>query len=546
MKRAIAYLRKSTDLQETSLEQQRENVLLFAKEHSIEVVECFAEEACGENVEGRSQFRRMIECCKSQQSFQYVLVYDISRWGRFENPKESVYWEVEVERTGKRVVFVSEGFKEESIGTSITNFVKSAEASEYLKNIRRQTVRGMIYNAKQGFWMGGRPPYGYNRAIVENGKITEVLPEGRQKSIKSQKIKLVINKKQAKVIKTIFVMFAKQGLTVHSITTFLNQSQYIPPRGSMWTKSSLWRILHNDAYIGTLVYNRENRHRRHGKHKYNAKDKWVMVEDAHEPIVPVELWEGVQARTKQAFVGGRFLTRGNRPESSYLLSGLIKCGNCGTNFHGSRYHRKHVITRIYRCGGYNMYGNTVCTRWEVHAEELESFVIEHIHNKIDNPRWRAELREELLKVVKITESSTGNRLCELDKEIKELSLKIENWKKAIEKGIELDNAVNIINKYVFQREQLYHEKNRLLAKANKGNYENIAEKMLSYLDDFKGTIDHGTTERKKEFIRLFVKSVTMNPKSKQAKIALYSRPLSDIIGENKQCTLTEEIVYVVS
>jgi DNA invertase Pin-like site-specific DNA recombinase len=543
MKQAIAYLRKSTDLQETSLEQQRENILLFAKEHSIEVIEFFAEEACGENVEGRPQFRSMIDCCKSQQGFQYVLVYDISRWGRFDNPKESVYWEVEVEKTGKRVVFISEGLKEESIGTSITNFVKSAEASEYLKNIRRQTVRGMIYNAKQGFWMGGRPPYEYDRAIVENGKITEVLPEGRQKSIKSQKIKLVINKKQAKVIKTIFVMFAKQGLTVHSIATFLNQSQYIPPRGLMWTKSSLWRILHNDAYIGTLVYNRENRHKRCGKHKYNSKDKWVIVESAHEPIVSIKLWEGVQARTKQAFVGGRFSSKGNRPESNYLLSGLIKCGNCGTNFHGSRYHRKHTITRIYRCGGYNMYGNTVCTRWEVNAGAIEDFVIEYIHKKIDNPGWRAELREELLKVVKVAESSAGNRLHELDKEIKELSLKIENWKKAIDKGIDIDNTVSIINRYVFQREQLYHEKNRLLAKTNKDSCEKIAEKMLSYLDDFKDIIDHGKTERRKEFIRTFVKSIVMDPKSRQAKIVLYSKPLSDIIGEHNQCTPTKEIIY---
>ena len=190
-----------------------------------------------------------------------------------------------------------------------------------------------------------------------------------------------------------------------------------------------------------------------------------------------------------------------------------------------------------------MYGNIVCTRWEVHADELESFVIEYIHNKIDSPEWRAGLKEELLRVVKITESSTDNRLYELDKEIKELSLKIENWKKAIEKGIDLDNTVNIINRYVFQREQLYHEKKRLSAKANKGNCENIAEKMLSYLDNFKDIINHGTAERKKEFIRLFVKSVIMDPKSKQAKIALYSRPLSDIMEENKQCILTEEIIY---
>lgn len=543
MKQAIAYLRKSTDLQEASLEQQKEKILLFAKEHSIKVIEFFAEEACGENVEGRLQFRKMIECCKSQDVFQYVLVYDISRWGRFENPKEAVYWEVEIEKAGKKLVFVSEGFKEDSIGTSITNFVKSAEASEYLKNIRRQTTRGMIYNAKKGFWMGGRPPYGYDRAIVENGKIMEVLPEGRQKSIKDQKIKLVVNKQQAKLVKTIFVMFAKQGLSTNSIVTYLNQSHHSPPRGRLWAKGTLWQMLHNEAYIGTLVYNRENKHKRHGKHKYNPKDKWIIVENAHQPIIPMELWELIQARTKQAFAGGRFLAKGNRPASNYLLSGLIKCGKCGSNFHGSRYHRKYGITRIYRCGGYNMYGNNVCIRWEVKAEQIEDFVISYIRNKIDSSKWRQELGGELLKMVKLAENRSGSRLHELDKEIKELSLKIENWKKAIEKGIELDSAVNIINRYVFQRGQLYQEKSRLLVKASNGSAEKVVGKMLSYLDDFKEIIDHGKPERKKDFIRIFVKDIVMFPNRKQAKITLYRRPKSGIISERKECNLTEEIIY---
>ncbi|UCB56734.1 MAG: recombinase family protein [Candidatus Omnitrophota bacterium] len=543
MKQAIAYLRKSTDLQEASLEQQREKILLFAEEHSIKVIEFFAEEACGENVEGRPQFRRMIDCCKGQDNFQYVFVYDISRWGRFENPKEAVYWEVEIEKAGKKLVFVSEGFKEDNIGTSITNFVKSAEASEYLKNIRRQTTRGMIYNAKQGFWMGGRPPYGYDRAIVENGKIIGVLPQGKQKGIKDQKIKLVINKQQAKVIRIIYIMFAKQGLSVRSIATYLNQSRYSPPRGRMWTKSALWRMLHNEVYIGMLVYNRENKHKRHGRHKYNPKDKWIIVENAHQPIIPLELWEMAQARTNQAFAGGRFVSRGNRPRSNYLLSGLIKCGKCGSNFHGSRYHRKHSITRVYCCGGYNMYGNNVCARWEVNAGELEDFVLKYIQGKIDNPIWRKELRQELLKMVKIAEGKSGGRLHELDKEIKEVSLKIENWKRAIEKGVELDNAVSIINKYVFQRQQLYQEKGRLSAKVHNGSADKAVEKMLSYLDDFKDILSYGEPERKKDFIRLFVKGVMMNPETREAKITLYRRPKSGIILGPEKCELTEEIVY---
>jgi site-specific DNA recombinase len=544
MKRAIAYLRKSTDLQETSLEQQKEKVLEFAREHSVRVIEIFAEEACGENVEGRPEFRKMIECCKSNEDFQYVFVYDISRWGRFENPKEAVYWEVEVERAGRKVVFISEGFKEDNIGTSISNFVKSAEASEYLKNIRRQTVRGMMYHANKGFWMGGRPPYGYDRAIIEDGKVIEVLKEGKQKNIKDQKIKLVINEEQTKAVKTIFIMFAKQGLSVHSIVTYLNnQSQFVPARGRMWSKSSIWRILHNEVYIGTLVYNRENGHKRHGKYKYNPQEEWVMVKNAHEPIIQIELWEMVKLRTKQAFAGGKFIVSGNRPGSEYLLSGLIKCGECGYNFHGGRRKNKDSITRVYRCGGYNLYGSDICSRLETNAKSLEDFIISHIQKKIDNPVWRNELKKELLEILQIAEKRSGARLCEIDKEIKELSLKIENWKMAIEKGLELDNVVNIINKYSYQREQLYREKNRTIEKAKSGSANAIADKMLSYLDDFKDILEHGAPERKKDFIRKFVKSVIVYPKLKQAKILLYAKPLSDTIREDKQCGSTEEIIY---
>ena len=544
MKRAIAYLRKSTDLQETSLEQQKEKVLEFAKEHAVRVIEIFAEEACGENVEGRPEFRKMVECCKSNEDFQYVFVYDISRWGRFENPKEAVYWEVEVERAGRKVVFTSEGFKEDNIGTSISNFVKSAEASEYLKNIRRQTVRGMMYHANKGFWMGGRPPYGYDRAIVEDGKVIEVLTEGKQKNIKDQKIKLIINKEQIKAIKTIFVMFAKQGMSVHSIVTYLNnQSQFVPAMGRMWSKSSIWRILHNEVYIGTLVYNRENGHKRHGKHKYNPQEEWVMVKNSHEAIIPIELWEMVKLRTKQAFAGGKFTATGNRPGSEYLLSGIIKCGECGYNFHGGRRKNKDSITRVYRCGGYNLYGSDTCSRLETNAKHLEDFIISHIQKKIDNPMWRNELKKELLEVLQIAEKKSGTRLCEIDKEIKELSLKIENWKMAIEKGLELDNAVSIINKYAYQREQLYREKNRTVEKAKSGSANAIADKMLSYLDDFKDIIERGEPERKKDFIRKFVKSVIVYPKMKQAKILLYAKPLSDIIKENEQCETTEELTY---
>ncbi len=89
--------------------------------------------------------------------------------------------------------------------------------------------------------------------------------------------------------------------------------------------------------------------------------------------------------------------------------------------------------------------------------------------------------------------------------------------------------MNIINKYSFQREQLYRGKSKLLERTGSGSADRTADKMLSYLDDFKDVFARGEPEKRKDFIRMFVKNVVMCPASKQAKIRFYIRPLSDII-----------------
>jgi DNA invertase Pin-like site-specific DNA recombinase len=282
MKQAIAYLRKSTDMQETSLEQQRKDILVFANANAIKVIRFFEEEACGESVEGRPQFRAMVEFCKtSREPFQYVLVPDISRWGRFQDPTETFYWIHEVKKYQKEVIFVNEGFKDENIGTSLMKLIKSSEASEYLKKIRQNTIRGMKFHASKGYWMGGKAPYGYERIIAETGQI---LKDGQHKNIKDQKIKLVIDKKEAKLIKLIYVLYGEKGLSNNYIVNYLNEGNMPAPNGNKWTKSTIWSILHNQTYIGNAIYNIRNYHKRNGKGIFNPKKDWLVAENTHEAI----------------------------------------------------------------------------------------------------------------------------------------------------------------------------------------------------------------------------------------------------------------------
>ena len=542
MKQAIAYLRKSTDMQETSLEQQKKDILVFADANEIEVIRFFEEEACGENTEGRPQFRTMIEFCKvSREPFQYVLVPDISRWGRFQDPTETFYWIHEVKRYHKEVIFVNEGFKNDDIGTSLMKLIKSSEASEYLKKIRQNTIRGMRFHASRGYWMGGKAPYGYERMIVETG---QVLKDGEHKNIKDQKIKLIISKKEARLIKLIYILYGEKGLSDNSIVNYLNENAIPAPNGRKWSKSTIWSILHNQVYIGNTIYNIRNYHRRNGESKFNPKKDWIITPDTHQAIIVKELWNKVQARTSQAFLGGRFLTKKDKPQSSYLLSSIMYCEVCKSKWQGRRYHLKDRVRRIYVCGGYHAYGSKSCVSWQIDADKLENKIISYIMEKLDTGTWREDLESKIREKISLMQDKSDDRLRELDIQIKELALKIRHWEEAIERGLNIDRAVANINKLEHTRDTLLDERIKITTSLEgETNIERITKKMMGYLDNFKDVLEHGAMEEKKKFIKQFVKEIKVNPRERTAKIMIYKDAMYDIITGVKNCKDLMEINY---
>lgn len=103
----------------------------------------------------------MIDYVKNPfNDFKYILVYDVSRWGRFENPKEATYWEVECEKQGKKVKYVTEGYiNDDSIGSYVTKVVKDSEASEFSKKLSKVSFRGHKHYAELGYQVGGSAKY---------------------------------------------------------------------------------------------------------------------------------------------------------------------------------------------------------------------------------------------------------------------------------------------------------------------------------------------------------------------------------------------------
>src|SRR5258708_29340396 len=181
MRIAVGYVRCSTDMQDGSIEQQKNAIEAWAKVNGFKVIEWFADEGrSGTNFEKRPEFMRMIERAETKPNFEFILVYDESRWGRAGNPRESNYWKIHLEKRGVHVRIINSQSKQENdIGSYVLEVVESAEASEYSKKLSRSTLRGCIGNALKGFSNGGPPPYGYRRMAIntETGGVSrEILP----------------------------------------------------------------------------------------------------------------------------------------------------------------------------------------------------------------------------------------------------------------------------------------------------------------------------------------------------------------------------------
>ena len=93
--KAVKYVRMSTEHQQYSTENQSDKIYEYAKKRGIEIIRTYADEGkSGLRIEGRQGLQELIRIVESGKAdFQIILVYDISRWGRFQDADESAYYE---------------------------------------------------------------------------------------------------------------------------------------------------------------------------------------------------------------------------------------------------------------------------------------------------------------------------------------------------------------------------------------------------------------------------------------------------------------------
>lgn len=307
-KKAVAYYRHSAeDKQENSVSIQRQHAQELAKKHEIEIIHEEADEGVSGLVgpEGRPGFKRLLEEWienPTAPAFEFVFVYDQSRWGRFQNPDEAAYHEFRCTKRHKKVVYVASGFPREGeqLLSALDTSIKRHMAAEYSRTLSEKVFRGCVEVSKQGYSAGGGPCYGMVRLLLDvDKKPVGPLKKGEHKAISNARVTFTpADDQTTDTVREIFRMFVIETKTFNEVAADLNSKGIPSAKGGKWNQRKIIHILTNETYIGTKIYNKKW-HRLKQPQRRNPRSEWVIVPNAYPAIVTPEIFHNAQQRLDQ-------------------------------------------------------------------------------------------------------------------------------------------------------------------------------------------------------------------------------------------------------
>lgn len=298
-RRAAQYVRMSTEHQQYSTDNQIEAISRYAERRGYDIVQTYADEGkSGLNIDGRTALQALIRDVESGQAdFDAVLVYDVSRWGRFQDPDEAATYELRCRRSGVAVHYCAEQFENDgSIGSSIIKTVKRAMAGEYSRELSVKVFAGQANLIRLGYRQGGPAGYGLRRMLVDqNNEQKGELAPGEHKSIATDRVILTPGPPaEISVVRDVYRMFADEGRQEKDIAALLNERGIRTDLGRPWTRGTVHQLLINEKYIGNNVWARTSFKLKH-QHVQNDPTEWVRADGVFPAIVDVELFQRAQS-----------------------------------------------------------------------------------------------------------------------------------------------------------------------------------------------------------------------------------------------------------
>ncbi len=480
---AALYARVSSDRQDVDLSVAAQLRALrdYADRNGYLVVREFVDEAESGRIADRPQFRKMLdEASKPEAPFSEILVWKFSRFTR--KREHAVAFKSMLRRKGIRVVSITEHADDTPTGKLMEAIIESVDEF-YSENLAEEVRRGMREAASRGFWMNASAPYGYRRNYVQDGA--------------KKRPRLELNPPHDALVRRIFDL-TLQGKTSLDILKTLNAEGIPSPNGKQWRKTTVHKLLANEAYTGTLLWGQKAR----------DGQEPVRVENAFPAIVSQQEYRRVR---KLLEARAPAVTHPRRAASPYLLSGLAKCETCGkaltaAEAKGGRY-------TYYVCQSILKQGSGSCDTPRLNAKSFEDIIISNIRENIlteSNIRDLVKLLDEEMDGVA---REQRQNLETVEAELEEVKRKLDRiWHFVESTDLDMADASERILEHRHRREQLEAAAEDARAVlAQRRELLDSADIIAAFAQDMSAFLRTSELTETKAFVRSFVKEVLVRP-----------------------------------
>jgi DNA invertase Pin-like site-specific DNA recombinase len=295
---------------------------------------------------------------KRTVDFEFILVYDVSRWGRFQDADEAAHYEFQCKQAAIKVIYCAEQFDNDgSPVATIVKGVKRAMAGEYSRELSAKVFAGQCRLIELGFRQGGPAGFGLRRSLLDqSGAVKAELKRGEHKSLQTDRVILRPGPaREVDIVRRIYCWFVEDGHNEATIARRLNEDGIATDLGRPWTRGTVHQILTNEKYIGGNVYNRLS-FKLKQRRVVNSPEHWVRKPDAFEAIVPTNLFftaQGIVRARGRRHTDDELLTRLRElHQARGYLSGILIDETEGMASSTSYAHRFGSLIRAYSLVGF--------------------------------------------------------------------------------------------------------------------------------------------------------------------------------------------------
>jgi site-specific DNA recombinase len=411
------YLRVSTGRQaehDLSIPDQRTQTNSWVAQRGWSVAAEFVEAGASATDDRRPEFQKLIgRACEG--AFDIVVVHSFSRFFREAFGLE--FYVRKLAKHGVRLVSITQELGDDPAQVMMRQVIALFDEYQSKENAKH-VLRSMKENARQGYWNGARPPFGYKAMEVE------------RRGTRSKK-KLVIDTVEAETVRLVFRLFLEGDgrtgpLGVKAVAVWLNERGYRTRSGSTWGIGPIHAMLTHPVYSGRMRFNRSEARSRRRK----SEPEHVFAEVP--AIIEVPAFERVQALLKARnprVVAPRVVT------GPILLTGLAVCASCrgamtlrtGTSKNGR-------VHRYYACSTCARHGRTVCKGRSIRMDKLDTLVTQQWLNRLLEPGRLSAMLASLAARRATKAAGVDVRLLAIEKEAHEVSTRLRRLYQLVEDG----------------------------------------------------------------------------------------------------------------